>query len=373
MDATEQVSVPIERRLVELMFTALPSIVLIWIGHGIAGVAVWFLCKEPLALHLTLVGLAIGCWRIALCLSFARRNLARETTESLKRWSQLYAIGGTSYSIALASLAMFCLHLRHEEATLLCLTVAMCYTVGMIIRVAVIPRAAQSQLLCLLLPIAVASALQWEFSYLVLSLLLAMFCVGGLQLIKHMHQTILSRFEAEQMLSRKAFNDHLTKLANRGMFEHMGEQVLAAGEPLVVAVLDLDSFKAINDTFGHDAGDFVLRTVAARMKKELPAPHLLARMGGDEFAILFKGAISLDSAAQIGERLLAVAAEDIVWNGHTLKVSASMGIAHSASRSASLALVFRRADAQLYKAKAHGKNQVRVQLDDEFPQVPFAA
>jgi predicted signal transduction protein with EAL and GGDEF domain len=275
MVGADQVAVPIRRRLVELMFTALSSIVLIVLGHTIAGITMWMLTAEPLALVLTLIGLAVGGLRIVLCLCFARRNRENETTASLDRWVLLYGLGGAVYSSTLASLVGLAFHLKHEEAALLCLTVAMCYIVGMIIRVAVIPAAARLQLLALLLPIIVCSALRWEPSYIILALLLAMFCVGGLQLIQHMHRTILSRLEAEQMLSRMAFTDHLTQLPNRSMFEQIGEkwrdQALAKGERFVVAALDLDGFKAINDTFGHDAGDLLLQTVARRMKQVLPA------------------------------------------------------------------------------------------------------
>lgn len=377
MNATDHGSTPIRRRLVELMFTALPSIILIVAGHAVAGVATWMLTEELLALQLTFVGVAVGCLRMGLCLSFAKRDKETDTFTTLRKWVMLYALGGAVYSSALAVLTAFTLHLQHEEASLLCLTVAMCYAVGMIIRVAVIPNAARLQLLALLLPIIVAAGLQWEFSYLVLALLLAMFCVGGLQLIRHMHQTILSRLEAEQMLSRMAFTDHLTKLPNRSMFEQTGEEwralALAAGEPVTLAAIDLDGFKTVNDTYGHDAGDLLLRTTAKRMQQVLQAPHLLARLGGDEFVVLFKGPVLIHEATSIGECLIRTIADPIPWHGNTMKVSASIGIAHSRLASVSLASLLRRADEQLYRAKASGKNRVCVHPDDEFPQVPFAA
>jgi diguanylate cyclase (GGDEF)-like protein len=75
----------------------------------------------------------------------------------------------------------------------------------------------------------------------------------------------------------------------------------------------------------------------------------------------------------MAERLMKAVADPVAWHGHALIVSASIGIARSQPRSVSLASILRRADEQLYRAKASGKNQVRVQTEDEFPELPFAA
>ncbi len=122
-------------------------------------------------------------------------------------------------------------------------------------------------------------------------------------------------------------------------------------------MLDVDRFKAVNDGHGHAAGDSVLRAVAARAAAAIRAGDLLARVGGEEFAILLPGA-DLARAAEAAERVRATLAERPVEAGGTaLAVTASLGCAALASGEAPEALVAR-ADARLYAAKGAGRNRV---------------
>lgn len=374
MRVRELTSLGVRTQLVELMFSALPSIVLIVCGHIIAGVTAWSTMNEPLALSLTAAGALIGLYRVVLCLAFARRDTSRDSWISLARWTNLYTWGGVAYSLSLAALTGYTIHLSHTEAAMLCLTVSMCYTVGMIIRVAVVPKAAQLQLITLLVPIGIVAASQREPINAVLALLLAMFWLGGVQLIRHMHHTVVRRLDAEQQLARMAFRDHLTGLPNRSMFELEGEElrarVYALGQSLVVAAIDLDGFKQVNDTLGHGAGDLVLQAAARCMSEVLGEAHLLARLGGDEFAIIFKNGTVLAEAQSLGERLIDALRQPVEIESKRLNVSASIGIAATARLDVSLATLMRRADQELYHAKAAGKNRVCARTDDEFPVLP---
>ena len=377
MAVRELTSLGMRKQLVELMFSALPSILLILCGHLLAGVTAWFATKAPLLLLLTACGTLVGVYRVAVCLAFARRDSSRDSLGSLTFWTRLYSLGGIAYSLSLAALTGYAIHLSHTEAALLCLTVAMCYTVGMIIRVAVVPKAAQRQLIALLVPLTLVAAAQGDLINTVLSLLLAMFCVGGFQLIRHMHQTIVSRLNAEQQLAYLAYRDHLTGLPNRSMFEFEGEELRARaqslGQPLVIAAIDLDGFKQINDTHGHSAGDGVLRSVAQSMREVLGGDHLLARLGGDEFAVTFKNGTLLSDAQTLGERLIEALRRPCEIEGRSLSVSASIGLAATTRPDVSLATLVRWADQELYRAKAAGKDGLCVRTDDEFPRPPAEA
>jgi len=155
--------------------------------------------------------------------------------------------------------------------------------------------------------------------------------------------------------------DPLTGLPNRRAFEEdlAREAARAArtGASLSVVMLDVDRFKAVNDGHGHAAGDSVLRAVAARAAAAIRAGDLLARVGGEEFAILLPGA-DLARAAEAAERVRATLAERPVEAGGTaLAVTASLGCAALASGEAPEALVAR-ADARLYAAKGAGRNRV---------------
>jgi diguanylate cyclase (GGDEF)-like protein len=155
--------------------------------------------------------------------------------------------------------------------------------------------------------------------------------------------------------------DPLTGLANRRAFDEdlVREAARAArsGAPLSVVVLDVDRFKAVNDTHGHSAGDAVLRAVAARAEAAIRAGDLLARIGGEEFAILLAGA-DLARAVEAAERIrAALAASPVEAAGRALAVTASFGCAALAPGEAPHALVAR-ADACLYEAKRDGRDRV---------------
>jgi two-component system, cell cycle response regulator len=162
-----------------------------------------------------------------------------------------------------------------------------------------------------------------------------------------------------------AITDALTGLHNRRyMGRHLtalADQARTAGRPLSVLVADIDHFKSINDTYGHDAGDNVLREFAARFRRNTRGIDLACRVGGEEFIIIMPET-KLEKALQVGERLRdCIASEPFQANMDArLRVTASVGIATLERSDDSVEALLKRADGALYAAKRDGRNRVAV-------------
>lgn len=163
--------------------------------------------------------------------------------------------------------------------------------------------------------------------------------------------------EEEKTLFLRANYDGLTGLANRNLFISRLEIALArsarARTAVAVLFIDLDHFKPINDTYGHDAGDAVLKMVAQRLKNVIRAYDTPARFGGDEFVILLEGVPNPRDAASIAAKIGAILALPISYQQHQLEISASMGIAY-ASGPTEAATLIQQADTAMYHAKKRG-------------------
>jgi diguanylate cyclase (GGDEF)-like protein/PAS domain S-box-containing protein len=175
---------------------------------------------------------------------------------------------------------------------------------------------------------------------------------------------VSGRRALEQQLTHQAFHDSLTNLANRVLFRDRAEHALARasrlGTLVAIVLLDIDSFKDINDTRGHAAGDELLITVARRFRSILRAGATLARLGGDEFAILVEDIIDEAEAEQFAQRLLAPFAAPFVIHGEKLLTTASAGLVLTTDAETELDLsgLLRCADLALYSAKERGKGQL---------------
>lgn len=170
---------------------------------------------------------------------------------------------------------------------------------------------------------------------------------------------------AYDKLHEQANTDGLTKCFNKAYFNRALDAELkkckVAGTPLTLAVFDLDHFKRLNDTFGHDAGDFVLREVARLIRDGgIRQGDVFARYGGEEFCILSPNT-SLKQGFEIAERLRRLVEQHaFVYDGRPLVVTASIGVADCRDGVDTGTELFKRADAAVYASKGAGRNQVRV-------------
>jgi diguanylate cyclase (GGDEF)-like protein len=156
----------------------------------------------------------------------------------------------------------------------------------------------------------------------------------------------IGRHRATLELERAAHNDVLTGIPNRRALEHELRQRLTSSDDVLLAYLDLDGFKEINDRLGHAAGDHVLRIVAERLASSLRPTDVAARIGGDEFVLLFGGpAPSIDV---IGDRLALSISAPIMWGDEIIQISASIGFGTGATDADAL---LRSADRAMLRAK----------------------
>jgi diguanylate cyclase (GGDEF)-like protein/PAS domain S-box-containing protein len=171
---------------------------------------------------------------------------------------------------------------------------------------------------------------------------------------------ISERKALEEQLRQLAFHDPLTLLANRNLFRDRVQHALTLAQSghssVAVMFLDLDNFKNINDSLGHDAGDCLLQAVAQRIVKTTRTSDTVARLGGDEFAVLLEGIAAITDVERLADALIETLDLPFALDGIEVRVAASIGVAFSTAEGGAEALLSN-ADIAMYHAKAAGKNR----------------
>ncbi len=169
---------------------------------------------------------------------------------------------------------------------------------------------------------------------------------------------ITEREQREKEMRTLAYRDTLTNLPNRlSLHERLNLELAHARRDkgsLAVLFIDLDEFKAVNDTMGHAAGDELLRATAARLRSNLRETDTVARLGGDEFAIVLPGAESVRDAELVAAKLLSALEEPVPFEGQILRAKASIGVAMFPEDGIEADVLLRRSDEAMYRAKQRG-------------------
>ncbi len=172
------------------------------------------------------------------------------------------------------------------------------------------------------------------------------------------HQDVTEQRRIEERIRHLARHDVLTDLPNRLMFRETmeaAEERIMRREIVAVLAVDLDRFKAVNDTLGHGSGDALLRLVAERLKQACREGDIVARLGGDEFAVLSGSLLHARDAATIAERIVREMAVPFDVDGHSVVIGASVGIAVAPVDGTSAETLLKNADMALYRAKTDGR------------------
>lgn len=180
---------------------------------------------------------------------------------------------------------------------------------------------------------------------------------------------ITERKQAEDKIIHQAYHDALTNLPNRVLFKDRLEQALAFAQRLkhqnvAVLFMDLDRFKFINDTLGHDTGDQLLQEVAVRLHKCVRATDTVARLGGDEFTILLPEVDHADEALLVASKILEAMKQPFILAGQELFVTASIGISMFPKDGESVDTLMKNADAAMYHVKGQGRAGFHLYTDD---------
>ncbi len=178
---------------------------------------------------------------------------------------------------------------------------------------------------------------------------------------------VIDRGLAEDRVQHMANHDALTGLPNRMLFHALLEQELRRAaryqQILAVGFFDLDHFKAVNDTFGHEAGDLLLKAVAARTRQQLRDSDILARLGGDEFTLILPIIGDRDNAIAVGKKIVQALSEPFIIQGQSCQIGASVGLSLFPDHGQSADILLQMADRAMYAVKKGGRNGVAVYME----------
>lgn len=179
------------------------------------------------------------------------------------------------------------------------------------------------------------------------------------------HTEITNRKQAEEKLRHDAFYDALTGLANRTLFSDRLRSAILRNqrkplEQFAILFLDLDHFKLVNDSLGHNIGDILLQEVAKRLQKGMRGPDTVARLGGDEFGILLEDISDIREATLAADRVQGLLSERFDLGGSEITTSASIGIIMNTAKYNGVDEYLRDADTAMYRAKAKGKARYEI-------------
>ncbi|HEV2153052.1 bifunctional diguanylate cyclase/phosphodiesterase [Bradyrhizobium sp.] len=177
------------------------------------------------------------------------------------------------------------------------------------------------------------------------------------------HDDVTARIRADERIAHMAHYDALTDLPNRVLMRsHLERRVteLAEGKPFAILYIDVDEFKGVNDSLGHEVGDELLRQVANRLRACVSGNDLVARLGGDEFAIIKAGACDQAELAALADNILKALRTPVNCKGQEIPTDASIGIAIAPDHGDNLDDLLKRADLAMYAAKSEGRGTFRI-------------
>ncbi len=352
----------VRKTLVETLY-AQPISLAIGAANGImtACVTAWFVRKPSVTLLAAILA-TVAVARVAMAVALPR--LAHRNTRMLEL---LYELGAFAYSLLIGGLAALTVILDlHEGLQLLMVANAVGYATGIAARNAGRPIIAIGQLLFTMTPVIIAIGQHGGVEYVALLISMILLLPAMVSITMNVFRTLrnsISAAETSTRLAEKmqhlARTDVVTGLLNRaGLNHHMVERIsgLGVGQKLALYWLDLDRFKEVNDTLGHQVGDRLLMEVGNRLRRLAPEGAAIARFGGDEFIVACEAKDQHEVEA-MGLTILEEITRPMRFDDHRLEIGTSIGIAVLPDDGQDCEALMQGADLALYQAKVNGRNQ----------------
>jgi diguanylate cyclase (GGDEF)-like protein len=306
--------------------------------------------------------MAVGLLRVG-ALALYRQHRPQPTDEAaLKRWELRALLGAWSFAALVGLTGAYTVTVHpNADVEILVNCCVIGYIAGISSRNASRPIISIGQISWTCLPFTIALLARGDIAHVVLAVFIGVLFVSIIFICRSVFDNIVSREDAFRKIEKIALRDSLTDLWNRAAFIQLLEsRILAAAESgsnIALISIDLDRFKDINDTLGHQAGDAVLKDVAGRINSAVEPGDEIARIGGDEFLVMLTDARAEEVHA-VSEKILATFAAPFAVSLRNTVCCASIGYAVTPANGLTLETLFRNADLALYEAKRNGRGQI---------------
>lgn len=303
---------------------------------------------------LAVVTFATSCARIVIVRAFNAKPRPELNAVDAYRWELAYGMSIFAYVSAIAGVTTVNFRYHDYSAQGWCAMGMFAIASGLGARLALRPWIAQAAGLVMLLTLTCAligsDKLLVRCSASSVIAYMYLYCES----IKTKHRIVVDQIRTKRQLLDLSQHDALTGLANRRHFESRLAAACRQSSCFGIFYIDLDKFKAVNDNFGHGTGDSLLQSVAARLRRIVRETDLIARIGGDEFAVLQSAPVTEASAQALATRINRDLASVFEIDGHHLTIGASIGIRLAADSEDDAASLLRNADSALYRVKQNG-------------------
>lgn len=330
--------------------------------------AVWAMTASPICGFFAALNLFVGIKRQRLISQYDRLKGVAIDRRRLLAFDRRFLLWWSLFSVGMG-LENFLLVARSNEPEhwTLASGVAIGFTVAFALRSAGRLKLFMAQVVAMCGPMVVAYMIFPVKNGVVYAVLLCCLMVCAILLGLSAREKIVDLYRANLKTRRMAHNDMLTGLMNRFAFVEALEQEiercgLGSPDAFSLIVADLDRFKEINDMLGHNAGDEVIVTMAARLRSVVDQDDLVARLGGDEFIVLSRGSRQDEPCHSIAlaERIVAVLREPLAIDTSPIPISASLGVVHYPDHGVAAQDLLKKVDIALYEAKRQGRDRVAV-------------
>ncbi|MDO1585136.1 GGDEF domain-containing protein [Rhizobium oryzicola] len=318
--------------------------------------------NDPVFALFAVLAMAIGGVRLAIDIAY-RRAGDRHPTKSWEIW---HGLGSFAFSAVVGAIGAYAFQSSQQsDVQLFAVTFLISYCTGVLTRLAVRPKIAIGCTAVAAAPYIVALLLQPSLLLNLLGLFILIMWIAGLQLIETTHRLTLEMLLTKSEMAALAGTDALTGLGNRFTLDQKLRRLLLDGSvtpEAMVAVhfIDLDHFKAANDTHGHAVGDAILVEVGRRLTALLPPNAFAARRGGDEFLLVQPSVTDPHTAYDLARRITDNISAPYIVDNLTVVIGASVGISMTGDTAITAHSLIVSADQALYDAKRNGRGSVEM-------------